>query len=207
MYLVVNTDTDDIHSERIEFDRKEFDRLLDRAYRIVTGTEPAITLGENAEYFSCKYCRFTAQCYSTEAPQVNCRTCAHSTPELDGDGKWSCAEHKKDLTVPEQRQGCRDHRHIPVLMGRFAELVDANEINILTYRNMLTEKEFQQPVYSSQEITDCQDKAMLGDDLATALKIEMDATVSRGSGFDDMPDDLPWAGPVIVKKPKERAKK
>ena len=92
-------------------------------------------------------------------------------------------------------------------MGRFAELVDANENNLLTYRNKITNKEFQQPVYSSQEITDCQDKAMLGDDLATALKIEMDATVSRESGFDDMPDDLPWVGPVIVKKPKERAKK
>ena len=48
---------------------------------------------------------------------------------------------------------------------------------------------------------------MLGDDLATALKIEFDATVSCGSGFDDMPDDLPWEGPVIVKKPKERAAK
>jgi len=211
MYLVVNKDTDDIHSERIEFDRKEFDRLYDRAHRIVTGTEPAITLGENAEYFSCKYCRFKDQCYATETPQVNCRTCAHSTPELDGDAKWSCAEHKKDLTVDEQRQGCRDHRHIPVLMGRFAELVDANENNLLTYRNKLTEKEFQQPVYSSQEITDCQDKAMLGDDLATALKIEMDAEIKPSGQIDSfvyLVDDLPWKSKpdIICTRPKRKNK-
>ena len=192
MYLVVNKDTDDIHSERIEFDRKEFDRLLERAHRIVTGTEPAITLGENAEYFSCKYCRFKAQCYATEAPQVNCRTCAHSTPELDGDGKWSCAEHKRDLTVPEQRQGCRDHRHIPVLLGRFSELIDAGENNLLTYRNKITGKEFQQPIYMSQEITDCEDKATLGEDIITAMKIEMDATIVPTNYFADMVDDLPW---------------
>jgi hypothetical protein len=48
---------------------------------------------------------------------------------------------------------------------------------------------------------------MLGDDLVTALKIEFDATVSRGSGFDDMPDDLPWEGSVFVIKPKESGKK
>ncbi len=211
MYLVVNKDTDDIHSERIEFDRKEFDRLLERAHRIVTGNEPAITLGENAEYFSCKYCRFKSQCYETEAPQVNCRTCAHSTPELDGDAKWSCAEHKKDLTVPEQRKGCRDHRHIPVLMGRFAELVDANENNLLTYRNKITNKEFQQPVYSSQEITDCQDKAMLGDDLATALKIEMDAEIKptgQIDSFADLIDDLPSKSKpdIICTRPKRKTK-
>ena len=108
MYLVVNKDTDEIYSERIVFDQREFDRLLARAERIVTATEPAITIGENAEFFSCRFCRFKDQCYNTEAPQVNCRTCAHATPETDGDGRWSCAEHKKDLTVQDQRSGCRD---------------------------------------------------------------------------------------------------
>ncbi len=30
-------------------------------------------------------------------PAVNCRTCAHATPELDGKARWSCASHKRDL--------------------------------------------------------------------------------------------------------------
>jgi len=203
MYLVVNKDTDEIYSERIVFDQREFDRLLARAERIVTATEPAITIGENAEFFSCRYCRFKDQCYGTEAPQVNCRTCAHATPETDGDGRWSCAEHKKDLTVQDQRSGCRDHRHIPVLLGRFAELVDAADNNLLTYRNKLTEKEFQQPVYSSQEITDCQDKKMLGEDLVTAIKTEFGADIAppEGSVFEGMKDDLPWLESL---KPKKR---
>jgi hypothetical protein len=199
MYMVVNKDTDDIYAERIEADPAAFKAALAKAERIITAPEPAIPLGETAAAFVCKFCRFKGQCHETEAPQVNCRTCAHATPELGDDARWSCAEHKKDLTVDEQRAGCRDHRHIPVLLGRFAELVDANENNLLTYKNKLTGTEFQQPVYGSQEITDCQDKRMLGDEFTTAMKIEMDATIVPNSAFEGMTDDIPWKnGEMII---------
>jgi hypothetical protein len=188
MYIVVNKDTDAIYSERVALQPAKFNQLLAKAQRIISDVEPPIGISENSSKVPCVWCTFKDQCHGTEAPQVNCRTCAHSTPELDGDARWSCQVHKKDLDIATQRASCADHRHIPVLLGRFAELMDANENHVLTYRNKLTNVEFQQPAYSSAEITACEHKQMLGEKVVDAFKREFGASV-----FDGMADDLPWA--------------
>ena len=43
-------------------------------------------------------------------PEVNCRTCAHASPERDGVGKWSCAKGKTFGTV------CDGHLFNPYAM-------------------------------------------------------------------------------------------
>jgi len=194
MYLMVCKDTDEIHAERIEFDQDAFDRALQRAERIITAPEPAVTLAEDATNFTCKFCQFKHHCYGTEAPAVSCRTCAHSTPEMDGDGRWSCAQGRPDMDVVAQRDGCGEHRHIPTLLGRFAELMDASANNLLTYKHKLTGLEFQQPVYTSQDITNLEDKTMLGDAGLTAIKTEFDCDITPAAvdHFKDLVDDLPW---------------
>lgn len=189
MYIVVNKDTDDIYTERVEFSRAEFEKLLAKAERAITSSEPPITLSETADYFVCRYCRFKDQCYGTEAPQVSCRTCAHATPETDGNARWSCAQGKPDMTVAAQRSACGEHRHIPVLLGRFAELMDATSNNLLTYRNKINGNEFHQPIYTSKDITNLEDKSLLGDAGLTSLKQEFDGDITK------MPNDLPWEQP------------
>ena len=63
---------------------------------------------------------------------MNCRTCIHSTPELDGNQKWTCALSKQILPVEpqkyghNQRQGCNRHLYIPQLVP-VAKAVDASE--------------------------------------------------------------------------------
>ena len=194
MYLMVNKDTDDIHAERIEFEKDAFDLAIQRAERIITAPEPAVTLADDATNFTCKFCRFKDQCYSTEAPAVSCRTCAHSTPEIDGEARWSCAQAKPDMDVAAQRAGCGEHRHIPTLLGRFAELMDVTN-NLLTYKNKITGIEFQQPTYTSQDITNIADKSLLGDFALTAIKTEFDCDITSAQPVDhfaDLVDDLPW---------------
>ena len=195
IYIVVNKDNDDIHTERIEFDKDAFNQAIQRAERIITAPEPAVTLADDATNFTCKFCRFKEQCYGTEAPAVSCRTCAHSTPETDGDGRWSCAQAKPDMDVAAQRKGCGEHRHIPTLLGRFAELMDATSNNLLTYRNKITGTEFAQPVYTSLDITNLADKSLLGDFALTAIKTEFDCDITPAAPVDhfkDLVDDLPW---------------
>ena len=208
MYLMVNKDTDDIHAERVEFDQDEFNRAIQRAERIITAPEPAVTIADSAAGFTCKFCRFKDQCYGTEAPAVSCRTCAHSTPEIDGDGRWSCAQAKPDMDVAAQRAGCGEHRHIPTLLGRFAELMDASANNLLTYRNKITGTEFQQPVYSSQDITNLADKSLLGDAGLTNLKQEFDCDIKPAAPapFADLIDDLPWEKAATAKRVKKVTK-
>jgi hypothetical protein len=202
MYLVVNKDTDEIYSERIEFDQREFDRLLARAERIVTATEPAITIGENAEFFSCRFCRFKDQCYGTDAPEVNCRTCIHATAEMDGDHRWSCAWHKRDLSVDEQRNGCEHHRHMPSLLARFATVTDADLDGNIQYVNTLTGAGFSQPNYTSKEITAAESKQMLGEPFVDSVKEEFGAAIipANESPMADLVDDLPWAEKAPAKK-------
>jgi len=208
MYLVVNKDTDDIYSERVEFDQDEFNRAIQRAERIITAPEPAVTLADDATNFTCKFCRFKSQCYGTEAPAVSCRTCAHSTPETDGDGRWSCAQVKPDMDVAAQRVGCGEHRHIPTLLGRFAELMDASNNNLLTYRNKITGTEFQQPIFSSQDITNLADKSLLGDAGLTNFKTEFDCDIKppAPAPFADLIDDLPWEKAAAPKRAKKVTK-
>jgi hypothetical protein len=208
MYLMVNKDTDEIHAERLEFEKDAFDRAIQRAERIITAPEPAVTLADDATNFTCKFCRFKDQCYGTEAPAVSCRTCAHSTPETDGDGRWSCAQGKPDMNVAAQRVGCGEHRHIPTLLGRFAELMDASANNLLTYRNKLTGTEFQQPVYSSQDITNLSDKSLLGDAGLTNFKQEFDCDIKPAAPapFADLIDDLPWEKAAAPKRAKKGTK-
>jgi hypothetical protein len=204
MYIMVDKNTDEIHAERVEFEKDAFEHAIQRAERIITSPEPAVTLADDATNFTCKFCRFKDQCYSTEAPAVSCRTCAHSTPETDGEARWSCAQGKPDMDVAAQRAGCGEHRHIPTLLGRFAELMDATN-NLLTYRNKITGTEFQQPTYTSQDITNIADKSLLGDFALTSIKTEFDCDITTAQPVDhfaDLVDDLPWE-----KEEKEKPKK
>ena len=211
IYIVVNKDNDDIYTERIEFDKDAFNQAIQRAERIITSPEPAVTLADDATNFTCKFCRFKEQCYGTEAPAVSCRTCAHSTPETDGEARWSCAQGKPDMDVSAQRAGCGEHRHIPTLLGRFAELMDATSNNLLTYKNKLTGAEFAQPVYTSLDITNLVDKSLLGDFALTAIKTEFDCDITPAAPVDhfaDLVDDLPWekANVIICSRPKRKSK-
>jgi hypothetical protein len=110
---------------RTDTDLDEARRLRARAERIITAAEPMTGVSTNPAWYECKWCPAAALCHGGALPAVNCRTCVHATPEIAGDGRWSCAWHKRDLTVAEQRAGCPSHRYIPALVT-FAEAVDAD---------------------------------------------------------------------------------
>ena len=105
----------------------------------------------------------------------------HVTPELDGQGRWSCASHGTDLKVEEQRKGCSKHQYIPILLAKTASPVDLTKDNGLIYQ-MADGKQFVNgdpavnPDYiSSQEIHACKDKIMLVDQQALELRKQHNA--------------------------------
>ena len=73
LYIVVNKNTDEIYSERIEFHKPTYDLLINKAERIVTSDAPL----ERFESFECKWCEYQKICEWEEMPAINCRTCAH----------------------------------------------------------------------------------------------------------------------------------
>lgn len=112
-------------SVRTEADNDEAARLRQKALDIIRAEEPPPRLSEKPEYYICKWCEFSDICHGEELPGPNCRTCCHATPELDGDGKWTCAHYEsQEIPVDFQRQGCDQHVYIPALVS-YAEAVDS----------------------------------------------------------------------------------
>lgn len=115
-------------SVRTNADPKTAKAMQARAVRIIQADAPPAKLSERPDWYECKWCDHQAVCHHGSMPEISCRTCVHATPELDGDGRWSCARFGCDVSLKTQRQGdqCPEHRYIPALVP-FAEPVDADD--------------------------------------------------------------------------------
>lgn len=175
--LTVNKDTDELHLERIKPDGTGA-RMIAKARAIITAPEPLERLSDKPEFYTCKWCNARAVCHEQRLPRPSCRTCVHATPELDGDARWSCAFHTKDLTIAEQRAGCPDHVFLPALVplefkhgdetGNFAEYMRGDGKAL---RNGTGDRD----VYTSAELYAAQDAGFFVLDDATFnwLRINM----------------------------------
>lgn len=127
LYLAVNKDTDELYSERLRYDKAAVETLIEKAGRIILADNPPARLSERPDWYQCRWCQFHGICHEGKLPAVNCRTCAHATSELDGDGRWSCYRFKADIDVDAQRMGaqCPSHLFIPSMVP--LKQVDASE--------------------------------------------------------------------------------
>jgi len=173
IFMFVVKDTDEIHVERIERDRAEFDRLIKRAESVVFASEPPPKISNDPAWFECKFCHFRAHCHGSAAPAATCRTCAHVTPERDG--TWTCERHTLKLSEDMQQQGCIEHRVIPILLANWAEQTDVID-SAVVYRNKLTGNSFMNGPrpegYMSDELAVCEDKRAIGEPDMKAFRDE-----------------------------------
>lgn len=112
LYVAVNKDTDDIHSELVPLNRKKSQALLDKGERVVFAKEPPAKLKDSAEYPPCSWCLHRDLCHYSTAhkpviPVVSCRTCKFA--EVHRDGKWGCSKRETFRSKEEQEAGCPDH--------------------------------------------------------------------------------------------------
>lgn len=175
LYMAKNKNTDELYTERVDFDQVEFAKLMARAERVIRSAEPPMRCSNDPSWFVCKMCDFADLCHGTEAPDVNCRTCAHSTPEMDGNARWSCAIEgcgALDVPITFQRKGCGQHRYIPILLERFATQVDYVNGDVIYTNDKGKFGNGDQPgSLTSQEIKDLADKSMI--DAVAQLKQDL----------------------------------
>jgi len=124
VYMAVNKNTDELYVERVEFDPVAYAKLLAKAERVITAAEPPVKCSNDPSWWTCKLCDFHDHCHGGTAPAVNCRTCVHSTPEMDGEGKWTCQHIPSEIGLIGQRIGCDSHRYIPIMLQNFATQTD-----------------------------------------------------------------------------------
>lgn len=116
LYLVASKDDDSLYAERLEYDADYTLRLLARLERIIEAQEPPSRISEDPEFFGCMFCKHKSVCHEKAWPRVTCRSCLYSTPEMGGDGHWSCGRFNKPISFDEQKEGCPAHLHIPALV-------------------------------------------------------------------------------------------
>ena len=126
LYLAKNKNTDELYSERIEHDSSKFKAIMLRAERIIKSNQPPERLCSRRDDYRCKMCNAESICWgaindiAVDLPTKDCRTCCHATPEMEGDGRWSCAS--QDGTM----EPCPAHLLIPGLI-LFADVNDAGD--------------------------------------------------------------------------------
>lgn len=179
MYLAENKNTSEVYAERVEFDLVAFTQLQERARRIITSGAPPERISNDPAWFECKWCAFHEQCHGAKVPEVNCRTCAHSTPRVDVEaGQWQCEFEHVAIDPMTQATGCGGHRFIPILLekiGRQTDALDETDGNLAVAYTLPDGSTFSNgyaPAFSSAEIRASHHASMLGDATVQAVKAE-----------------------------------
>lgn len=128
-YMSVCKDNDELYGEFIEKDEQYAQNLLERAKRVITSDTPPERCTDKPSAFICRFCSIKGMCWGTSEkpaplPFKSCRSCVHSTAELDGDGRWSCSLHKKD--IEDTTKPCDQHLLNPHLLGDWATTIDSD---------------------------------------------------------------------------------
>jgi hypothetical protein len=124
-YMAVNKNDDQIHAERITYNPEVAEHLFKKAERIISRDRPPVGISDSGAYYECKWCDHKGTCHDKKVAEVNCRTCIHATPEVDGQGRWSCRKQNCDIDTAQQEKGCDQHRFIPDLVP-FAEAIKSD---------------------------------------------------------------------------------
>ena len=125
----------DIVACRTDYQPKVAESLIRKAEAIITAERPPLKINEDSAWWQCKLCDAHPVCHGTALPEVNCRTCAHSTATLKGNAEWLCELHKKPLNVATQRAACDAHVYHPDLLANIAKPIAANnQTGSITFR-------------------------------------------------------------------------
>jgi len=122
LYMVVNKDNDELYIERIRYDAKKAQALIDKAQSIINATTPPERISDRPDSFACKFCDARELCHGTSevavnVPALSCRQCVHATPIENGE--WACMLKDCDAT-----EVCEHHLFLPGLIN-FAKPTDA----------------------------------------------------------------------------------
>ncbi len=179
VYVAVNKDTDEIYIERVKSDPDLGRRILETAQYVIDSPEPPPRIADDAEHFVCKLCPFSSICHGDKLPEVNCRTCAHSTPVENG--QWRCEQQARNT----DGTACDAHVYIPALVAKHLTLESAESNGAVTWRINESGKTIAQPPYKSADLRNADGGIVLGEQFVQDM-------VSQGARIHALKDDLPW---------------
>ena len=114
-YLAINKNTSEIYSERLEINKEVAKKAVERAQRIAMQESKPHPISFDSTWYECSYCPAKEMCHkSAPTKQVNCRTCAHSTPKENS--TWHCEKWQDTIPYDAQLTGCPSHVFHPEMV-------------------------------------------------------------------------------------------
>jgi hypothetical protein len=108
LYYPVCKDNDETNPERVKLDPRFARKLVDRGHRISLMERLPEPISADPTWYKCRFCPGHDFCHvSHKIKEVNCRTCAHSTPKEDG--TFHCAYWDSPIPDHAQVDGCDCH--------------------------------------------------------------------------------------------------
>jgi hypothetical protein len=115
LYIAVNKNDDTYYTERVRLDREFAKKYVERAKRIALAPNIPEPMSTDPAWFECKFCPAHEFCFKNKnVTEVNCRTCAHSTPLENS--TWFCEKWKATIPDDAQYAGCDSHVFHPELV-------------------------------------------------------------------------------------------
>lgn len=108
LYFAVNKNDDSIYTEWLHIDKDAAQKLVERGHRITLSDRMPEPISADPSWYACQYCPSHDLCHVSKlTKQVNCRTCAMSTPLSDS--TWHCAKWDDIIPTEAQHDGCPSH--------------------------------------------------------------------------------------------------
>lgn len=104
LYVAVCKDNDRIYTERVRYDKEMAEKLVARGKRVALSERMPPPISTDPSWFQCKFCDAHSFCHETHLTEhVNCRTCAHATPQ--DDSTWHCERYDATIEIETQHGG------------------------------------------------------------------------------------------------------
>lgn len=181
LYMAVCKDDDRLYTERVKLDKEYAQKLAERGRRIVFSDRMPEPLSADPTWYQCKFCDAYDFCHKTKmTKEVNCRTCAHSTPNENGE--WVCENPKFDganvIPLDWQHKGCDSHVIHPDLVPFHVEQSkDGVEAVFLIDGKCVRNGEKDSLVFSSHEILADPLACAHADEIVAELRDEFDGRI------------------------------
>jgi hypothetical protein len=178
LYFSICKDNDDIHTEIVDFNYTIATKAIERGKKIALSEYMPEPISADPSWYECKMCPAHTFCHKTKmTEEVNCRTCAHSTPTEDS--QWLCARNENaPIPVSWQHQGCDQHvLHPDLVPWTRAESSNPHEAVYIIDSQLVRNGEPDERVYSSKEIIANPSACASDDPTVNALREEFDAKI------------------------------
>lgn len=107
LYVAVCKDNSEYYVEILKADYDYQRELRKKEADICTSDALFPRIGEDPDYYKCRFCNQKAVCYENVRINQSCRSCEHS--DVHNENKWHCTFHGKDLELNEQIKGCEHY--------------------------------------------------------------------------------------------------